>query len=957
MDTKAAYWSAVVILLLAVASSAGVQALDTLEVFSPSGTILDMEQLYATSCLEDAAHVEHVLYCLDNFASRSLDVIPWGDGCYLSFIDLYGFDCNKPSVQVLYQGGGQPRKITESFTVDKVQTIPQRILETQAWDGGWDTPSDTAYSLWILSQDRQRYTDEMAAGIAWLKAQRDDDEKCWPISLQHTSCSVYETARTLAFLTLAGYNSSERVYNDALFWLEGRQNYLREQDDEWTVRIEPDDDASCTIAYAGSEVFDDEINDSEYGEVTIEPAYGALINASCVNETLKMTIVDGYGVNLFSRDFDDEDDDYDYSIRSNEIAPGDRFRIPPPCWSAGEKWRFCNKKTTLYATIADVPDTPNDLAKDWLESQLSNSSIRGKYLSTDEEYLDTAMYLYTVDTDNDDVLDWLIYQQNNDGSWADGSAQDKVSPTAMSILALQNQTFPSSTQVLQDARKWISSQTPFSGWSEVKDDALSFMVLKDNAKPVVRVEGEVPVSLTGSASLLLMNPTAFNVTGITYGVSGDIEGHIGVNGPSQLAPYQNQSMTISPQGDTAGLFSGLINIGNSSRSFVSVPVVLSRDLSLIITSGDMAHVFDGVAFLEMSVAEANARFSCTLSWDDGRIPDSQFTIATAGSTTVSFETTLNESVYASGSVVCKHADFSSITPVAAQFQLYDEQPISFNPESLSISKPKRNSSITVTNNMDFPIDVAISEDISMYGLIIKDQQFTLDPNERYEVAIINTIFEGENVTGEGMITLEALEQKYEIPLVVDVMHRESILGLFITLFILLIVLCGLGAGGYFGYKNREELKSKGLEWYVLVKHHVPNKLLPYLPKTPEEKRLIALRKGQEKTERSYFEEIVEIMKGMNKSDVAIRERLKAEGLTDGQVDDILADYNEVQHVKESLKHEDEVLGLLKTVGDDSTDVFGKLKEHGFSEKQVHDAIAELSREIEEKKKDIEKDRE
>ncbi|MFW5746752.1 MAG: hypothetical protein ACOCWQ_04360 [Nanoarchaeota archaeon] len=947
-----------VILCIFSIGSMAVSADASLSLHATNQSVLSDQQLYAISCMEDATEITHLLLCLDNFNSRTLNVNIWNESCYVSYVDLAEFDCNRASVQATYKQDGEPKKQIVSFPISKVQVDPRKILAGQEWDGGWDTPSDTAYSIWILSHYPARFSSQISQGLDWLKVQRDDDAKCWALSQRDGQCSVFETARTLAFLTLAGVNSSNRVYADAITWLEEQQNYLdAKYDDRWTLRVETSADAICRVVYDGSTLYDDVINDT-YKDFEIAPKYSGLVNVSCNGSNARITLIDGNDLNVFSREFDDEDDDYDYTIKANEEASGDRYRIPPSCWSALRPWTYCNKEVTMYALIADVDEEQKQEAGKWLHSVLNNDSVTGRFLSTRNDIFDSAMYLYAIDADDEDVLDWLVYRQNNDGSWGKGDVQQRVAPTVMSILALQNQTFSSSTEVLRDARHWISINTPADGWEELKDDALSFLILRENARPFLRYQGPSPLFFKTATEITLINPTHFDIDNITYSVAGGMGEIVAAEGPSQVQAYRNMTVRLSQAGQKAGDFRGELQVmqgSNNSRMLLRIPMLYTQDATLDFVVPDTVHAFLQSGEMEVTVRSVNADFSCDIDWDSDDISTPGFHLAKKGTVNVPLRLMRNDSGVFSGAAVCTKGDLTVIRPVQVEVVKHRVQPFSVEQKHLSFRRPGQNRSVIIRNNLDIPLDVAVDFQEEQYSFVLDANVLAIEPDGEAELKVINQVLEGENITMENAIVFSAFDQKETVPVRASIIYRPGLAKKIIVWVILLAVLGGLGYGIYYGITNREELEEKVKSGMNNMRSHLPASIQKMLPKTADqiaEERSKAERQNQE---RNYYEEIVSIMKAMDKSDEDITNRLNQEGLTESQISQVLDDYEKSQKIQQNIKHEEDVLGLLKDIGDQSSDVFKKLKDHGYSDTQINESISELAKEIEEKEREIKKD--
>jgi hypothetical protein len=948
MYRRTAFFLSILLMFCTVMVFAHEEALIT--VHSATSRILSDEQIYVTSCLpDDASEISHILMCLDNFNSKVLPLSSWNESCYVSYIDLTGFYCNRMSLQAIYTHEGEVYKPMESFLVRKVQISPEIILKSQLWDGGWATPSNTAYSIWTLSQYSGRFSAQIEQGFAWLKEQRDDDAKCWEYTFGSGVCSIYETSRTLAFLSLAGVNESVRIYSDALSWLERQQNYIEENDDEWTVRMEPEDITNCTVLYGGSSVYSDEIdNEFEvgYDEFTITPDYDKLINITCGNDTdVDITITDDFERIIYNGEITDDGENGTQLLHM----------IRSPCWSLDGRWGECNRQSTLYSLIANIDTTQKGLAAEWLEENLSIQGALGKYLSTSSYHFDTALYLYALDHSNDDVLEWLMRNQNNDGSWGSSNiVQDRIASTAMSILALNNKTFSPSSEVLADAKNWMSIVHPQGGWKTLKDDALSFMILKDNEREFLKLYGEAPVAIGGTENIVLLNPTHLVMANLTYMLTSPLSEIATSEGPNSVGAYSNITLQIKPKATSAGRYTGVLVVKEDNNTLINVPLVYDQDIQIALKPAATMYAFGDTAKLTLTVEKANTDFSCNIEWED-KLFASRFSINKPGDIIIPITLGVNKSGMQKGTFICKMGEFSHIMSFEVQLQKYDFPPLTVSPESVRIKKPGKNFTITVENMLDISVDVNAGFKSSQYFFTMSNREFTLKPYESIELTVVNQVLEQENATLDEIIEFTAYGQTSEVSLVVDILYEPGKYKMLIFILVFMVIIGGIGAGGYYGYLYRSSLVDFSKVCYGKIKTKIPAKYQKMLPKTKAEREAEADEADTAKKETDYFSEMVSIMKSMGKSDEEIAKRLMKEGLTRDQVNDVLDSYEESQKVQSSIKHEEDVLDLLKDVSDESGDVFKKLRDHGFSEEKVRDAMAELAHNIEDKENEIKKD--
>ncbi|MFT4310119.1 MAG: hypothetical protein ACMXYC_00630 [Candidatus Woesearchaeota archaeon] len=933
--------------------------------FLSSDVTLNTEQITGIMCKQDTQYHQHVLYCLDNFNQVELVTHQWNGSCSLSLIDLDAFECNRPSLQVLYDKQGEQQKLVEPFFTHKVLVAPERIIQTQKWDGGWDTPSDTAYGVWILSQFNERFAQEIFYGLEWLKEHRNEEEKCWQVD--GSGCHLYETARTLGFLSLAGINHTVRTYHDGVVWLERQQNYIVPQR-EWDVSFRVNRDAQCTLQYNNQNLFDGIIQRDDIKSYTITPEYGHRFVFWCDNSSVRMEMRDHAGMHIVSRSFS-ESQRIDYVLPDEEPLDDSYenksvFRISQPCWGQ-QRWTTCSTKVSLYALLSELEEEQKDKGLEWLEDQLEFHPIRGKFLSTDEAIFDSALYLYALDKENKDVAQWLIYTQNNDGSWGSGSVQKRVAPTVMAILALQQQDFSTYEEALHDARLWMSIHYPLFGWDHVKDDALSFMILKDNARPFLRLASQDIIRITQTQeSHILINPTKFALTNISVNVSGTIKDKINVQLPSSMQEYSNTSLSLRVTDSSAGYYHGFIEIVEDEDILLIIPVVYEQEVVIDATVQETYYVHDQQGILFVDVARVNAPFSCVLNFEETQV---RFSLEKQGTMPVMLYDVSLFTRDMQGELVCTYRSETFVQEVQMQKSELRQAPLLIDTRRIAIVDVEDDYVFSITNQWDFPVDVSIRIEPDDGYFLISQQDITLDGQQEITIPLVVTVQPEENVTYVGGISLQTDFSEHYIDVVIG--RQPSYMWLWIVLLFLTV---SIGFGGYYvkkhpdilHHKKKKELIQKAsvkqqihdtiTHWYEIIKPKLPKKIAQKLPLTQKEKDAIAQKEAKDSEERNYFEEIVGIMKSMDKTDLEIKERLHSEGLDEQQIEKVLESYEASDKIYKAIDHEEKVLHLLKDIGSETSDVFKKLKNMGYSDEELREATKELSEAVNIKEAELKK---
>lgn len=935
-----------------------------------NGQILSDQDLSFQTCV-DGNSIKHSLYCADNGQSLTVPAIQYVDNCVVSTVDLSTFTCNQIDISATYLSNGISRKLTETVFTKKTLSNPQTILNKQEWDGGWGTPSDTGYAIWILSRYSPDYDKQIDEGLEWLKLQRKESAKCWTSA--NGQCNLYQTARTLAFLEFAGFNFSEKIYQDGVNWVESQINYI--EDDDWELQVVPQSNGNCTIKYGTKTLYNDVVEDGEKLSFPITATYESLINVTCPDMAEKVTIYDAEGKNIFYNEYEDNSDEYfDYTIveEDDDYTVGDDslFRIPPSCWSSTEKWDFCHRETTLYASLLpEVTKDKRDNAREWLEDELRSGDIVGEYLSTTNSIADTAMYLYAFDNDNDDVRAWLIHKQNNDGSWGSGSNQVVVKSTGYALLALRNQTFSGSDIVMSDGISWLSGSYPSNGWETFEQDAISFIILRDTGEQRVKANPS-PVKINGkSIKVNISNPTGFDLNNLSISFTNDLGSVVSVSKLSELSSYSSTFLTVNPKSVSAGFYSGSIIIRNDLNEIGEIPVTVTQDVMFEIEpSQDTVYFFSDIQNVNFNV-KTNAEFNCQVSWSDPSISSrNTFTVSRDQPITLPTTITEFENKEVSGQFSCETSnslgDSSYEIPFSFELKYYDVSPFDIKPSKISI-KGVKNGTVTIENNLDDDFRATLQFVEQPLYLTLEKSTVEVPAGESVKVKILNLAFPIANITSEEDVTLEvkALGETELIPVSLYVPPLGESGGILGKIIIFVVLLAGLG-GGYYYYeyvhkkqeqsetKPKVDFKKKLLEFKSDVREVLPPALQKYVPKSKAE---IAAEKEafHKELQKTHLKDMVVVMKKMDKTDKEIIDKLHHEGLSEDEIQDLIKMVSLEEEIDSNIKQEEDTLGILETISENA-DTKSALQKKGFTPDSIKKALEELKTDVTKKEDELKK---
>lgn len=915
-------------------------------------TLLQAQDLQFFSCVDDYTLLSTKVICVDTQKNLPAETTQWNDSCEYGIADLSANFCNVVRVETTYSDSLQAaRKMTKDIRVNRVLSEPTDLLARQEIDGGWGSPSLTAYAIWSLSKDSIAYKKEIDYGLDWLKANRINSSKCWYSPLSPKACDVTETTLTLLFLKLSNLNESKRIVSDGTAYVESLQNYLT--GDDWTLKITATDaDMNCSVDLDGSDIVTDEqINEDVVFTDVFLPEYGANLNITCSDE-FDLELLDHRGIQALSHQFD-EDSTYDYThfepadINDSEDETIKTIRIPDPCWtSTAERWDECSEKITLYATSLDIDEEQQLDAKEWLETNLQNHSKTGRYMNTDQTHIDSALYLAIIEQD-EDVLNWLLFTQANDGSFGIGSLDEKITATGIAIQALKNMSFAQKAEVIADAIHYISTQYEQKGKQSIRTDAVLFQTLYNNSVFFLKIKNATIPVVTDSTTITLSNPSVFTIVNVTYDITNVTTNlQASASGPQTILPGQSIQVTLQNTNIDAGLQKGILSISgtvlmlNDSMDVklkeVYFQTMVDAQLAISAVKNEY-HVYDKALSYALSVSKINAPATCTLAWDSQYLSGAEFSVTETGEKTVKL--TVNDfergTITTAGTLTCTALDETFKTPLSIHTIIHDALPIQVNTEEVQKTAYFKQFKIDVTNTWVEPIDVTVKFSQPTENLALAQETYTIEPSQTIRIPISSTFDKNANITESNRVIFSTLDAQVSTTIRLEVVNVPADFSMVIWIVLSIAII----AAGFAGFMYKRELTRL---------------INPYLKNIPLLKKNTATGKPTDPNYR-YILDIISIMKRLNKREDEITTRLIREGYAKAQVDKILDDVRQVETRLEAVKHEDTVLNIVRSLSADSEVIQRVLKEKGFSEAQISDALAELSETTEKKERQLKKD--
>ncbi|MFT4312100.1 MAG: hypothetical protein ACMXYF_02625 [Candidatus Woesearchaeota archaeon] len=903
--------------------------------------VLQPQDLAYYSCVRSGQEFDSTQFvCLDDYRTVDVQAQWWNESCYYSIINLQDIACNSGLIESFYVENNRLEKTTLPVQINKVLLTPKDVIAQQRWDGGWGTARDTAVALWALHDVSHHYQDEIEEGKLWLKNNRDDLTKCWS-RLPNGGCDYTDTALTLGILRLSQITDEHRIISDGQVFLSSIQNYIEEN--SWKMQIRAIDDATCTVYYQNSRIVDNvTIEQNEQRRVDFTADYSNVFNVTC-SQRVDFSLYDHRNIERFSHRLPEDgrralgfSDSYDFA----DNATYNLIRIPPPCWSTGSVFEDgCSVQLTTYAAALNIDDQRRNAAKEYLLATAANDSIIGRYLPTSMPEFDTMYYLLTIADDPDDqLLSWVLFNQNNDGSFGRGSEYERILSTSMAIDALSKKEFDQKNETLRDAAHYISKKYAFEPFESVQANAATFRSLYQNRRPLLKIVDPQIFDISSSTTVLVHNPTNIDIMDIRLYTTGQVR----AQGPETIFANQTVEVQLSPNATQAGDFASTVTIegnpqGFSRQNLTTIHARIQSQPQLVIVPVEQTiHVYEQESQIQLQVREINGEFTCDIEWSSNQFESQeQVTLRSTGVTTIPFTTSIDTDEVSS--VLVELLCQTPLDPIEESLSFtiltHTSDPFFIDIDSITHTRYTRHSTIPITNLLNSPITVDV-EAMPIEPLLEFDSQISLDPGQTKNVRINHLFTREENVTIISTLTFSANGREHDVEILINFDASTRSFTWLIILILIIVIVGGIGTGVYY-FKDSLSLPTiKGLSLSSF-----------------SGKKTSAIDGKYKKN----MIEIVSVMKRLDKTDDEIQEKLKAQGFPDGAIVTLMNDVSEIEEKLATVKHEDTVLEIVKQLNADSDIIIKMLKDKGFKENDINQALKEIATDTDKKDKQLRKD--
>lgn len=505
-------WRFVLILLVFTISFYSISAIEdeTLTINSPNyfgeqAKIYDeihyIEEEHLSFKFCSAAEVKNKkfkLTCNDNNNARELITMQdkRDPKCYYSNFDLLYSPCDDFKLELNYEVNNKQKQITRTFKKQKQSKLLNHIINL---DYTKLNSIDLSYYLIVLNNIIPLSSKKSIDVYETIKNQRNNDNKCWPTE----SCTINETSRILRNIKLAQYSLNTRLLEDGKTFLEKMMISNTNNPLQFIIKVDN--------TYAGSEKISCSLTvdtDSpktylfDANTTTIQKYASSSFGFTCNQTVDKITFLLS-NLNNKTQDFATYENTNKFSYTIDSFG--------------------CIGETTLCdfdSTINTLISYENSLQNSNLLNSYINSLIvkdpSETYLDTDNKYEDIGKVLFY--NKNVDLLEYLKFHQNNDGSWGEDSRYEKIIQTAWAILGLQKSG--ASDEYINDGEKWIYYNEPLNGWGTTEKNTLAYLAIKEQIKPFLKI---TPYNVIKDNTVFkISNPTIHNIKNVQIQFSKEI---------------------------------------------------------------------------------------------------------------------------------------------------------------------------------------------------------------------------------------------------------------------------------------------------------------------------------------------------------------------------------------------------------------------------------------------------
>jgi hypothetical protein len=522
-----------------------------------------------TSCNEEQV--------ASNCLNGTIITSPWNETCMVHALKSTDLYCAKPLI------------VTKTAEYEiPLNTYIYPLLEYYTSPIDLTNPNNVTHNLLVHAILHKSLDESQMMNV--LRDLRNDTYKCWP----KQGCSLAQTTDILYLLNYAGYDTSHRVYQDALLYVASRQ--VKNSVPKTMLEIRASSEAKCELR-KGVSTFQTILfsNSVENVELTLDTT--AILNITCDT---------GFSVTLYDMDFNiisQGKSDY-YSSNTSNIEY-DFFTFSPKagCIPYRENvWDHCDYKTTSkFLALKGI--LPEELAagKAFLDKYLVDQRI-GARLSGSDDVL-TNVYAYAI-TKNPRLYTWILFNQRNGGSFGFSSY------ATLEILRVMNEK----NDWTLDAASWVLDAVGGESWQDIYQDVIMYELFESNTSAIITT----PLLLESSADRLKFDVFSYenmhNASRLNVVTDSALRRNVNISftHPDIEFQYLNNTGVFLLRSTRDGLYQGIATLDGR----LDVPVVFSRQPQILFEKSDMYYVVANTGTINLKAKSSSSLEVCSISFEN-----------------------------------------------------------------------------------------------------------------------------------------------------------------------------------------------------------------------------------------------------------------------------------------------------------------------------------------------------
>ena len=627
---------------------------------------------------------------------------------------------------------------------------PRDIVLRELDDMTSSDPVSTAKKIYahsVLSNP-----DRVSYYLDSLKSSRDGELKCWP----EGDCSIELTVEVLYFLNKADVNTSSRVYADALLWVESHQFPYKLE--EWTAYFDADNETECRVYEDDSSKDSCIVSDDDSCSVEFDFSSGSTLNATC-DDDYCVSIRDSFSQRVYDSCQDDDD----------------HISISPHggCFHYTDRPYICPSGLTEKVLMLDglSPEVRRDAIK-WLDDKIDEAAIAGNRLTTTPE---VYANLYAYDSyDDPRLLSWILYSQNNVGSFGDEFHENTFYLTLEALEILESSS--SSNEWYRDALDWVLDESYDHSISSLHEATLLYdFFIHQN---FFFIQPGVVQSSSSSHNLSIASSSDLSVT---------FDNNVFDSELSRGLDYHNLSLS-DPLWDEFGTHLDMLHI--STNVFTRRYPVIFSNIPSVGASPSTHDIYDSSSTITVSVTPTHP-LSCHV-YGDSIVPSVVELEPSPSSVDVELHSIEEGRTSKTISYKCSVGNYSFTQNTTLDIIHRDRPPFSASQTPLSTGVTE----LSISNNFNQTITV---------GIVSNETSLSFSP--RVTIAPLSTnavnIRSSQHNLSYSVLSLSANNYESSVPVTFSAGGSTSLL----SLLAIILLIVSVAVGVYVLYRSRQNTSS------------------------------------------------------------------------------------------------------------------------------------------------------